>query len=325
MAEHKSGNPEELAKQLRAKMRKERPRSFSTFLALLLLCGTPLALLAWWLWPGRDLPRLMVIAFDQIALPGETVPLRARLTPEDPRVSAPDLGGLDVSFAELKPPSPQGEPPQQAQARSAGNGEAVVRWKAPAGDEAAEFQAAYTDPRAHYRAPDQARVFARRAQTPLLLVAVDALAEAGDDAWVRAPIGTIAVRPAADKALQAARDRQYQVVYLAAGAGSPIVYRKMRGWVELKAQEQRVLPEGPVLGQLPAPGAAPAASNWAEVFADLKKRFRGPVVGVGKEVPLAEALRGAGATALVVGEGDQAPAGVTRLASWAELAAKLPR
>jgi hypothetical protein len=126
---------------------------------------------------------------------------------------------------------------------------------------------------------------------------------------------------AAASALKAAREKHYQIVYLAAGAGSPMVARKMRGWVE---QGERRLPDGPVLGQLSDGGERSPAAHWADVFAGLKQRFKGIVVGVAKDPGLAQALREGGTTTFLVGIAD-APPGVTRVSSWADLPAQLPK
>jgi hypothetical protein len=324
MAEKNPERAEAMAKQLRAKMSTQRRRTSRTFLLLLLLAAIPLAFLAWWYWPRGALPRLDATAFDAVAVPGEALSLHAQLTPEEAGAVAPDLGGAEVYFAELALQGPQGEPPQQVRVRSTPDGVAAAGWKAPAAEEVVYFQASYTDPRGLYRREDRARLFTWKATTPLLLVELDALAAGGADAWAKAHVATIPAREAAGKALQAANEKRYQIVYIGRGAASPVVYRKMRVWLEAKAQEVTLLPDGPVLGHVPAAGEAPTPGGWAAVFRGLKQRFRGPVVGVARDVPLAETFRAAGVPALLVGDAE-VPRGMTRVAAWEDLLAKLPR
>jgi hypothetical protein len=190
--------------------------------------------------------------------------------------------------------------------------------------EVIDFKVTYLDPGEQYRKEDRARVFAWNADTPLLVVEVPALAEASPDAWQATNIRDVVPRAGSDATFKAARAKHYQVVYLAAGAGSPMVARKMRDWVETWAQGERRLPDGPVLGPWPDAGDAPTAATWSEVLASLRRRFRGPFAGVAKDPRVAEVIRDAGATAFMVGAPD-APQGVNRIPSWTDLAARLPK
>jgi hypothetical protein len=309
MAEQSSSDRDEMARRLRANLRGRGRQSLPSLLITLLLVGVPLGLLAWWLWPRPELPRLVLITFDQVALPGESVPLRARLVPQDANHPAPDLRGLELSFEEAA---------RQVNARSERSGEVEAPWQAPADREVMDFKVSYADPRQQYRTEDRARLWAWKADTPLLLVEVASLADAGPDAWRTGRIRDIPVPGPATNALKAARKKNYQVVYVA-GGGAPMVARKMRGWVE---QSERLLPDGPVLGQLSDGGERAAAVPWADALARLKQRFRGPAAGVATDPRLAQALHEAGVTTFVLGMAD-APQGVTRLTSWGDLAAQL--
>jgi hypothetical protein len=325
MAETPHVNPEEMARLLRANVQKQRPRKLRTFLILLVVLAGPVALLAWWAWPRPPLPRLMVIAFDQVALAGETVPLHGRLIPQDVTLTPPDLRGLEIFFEDLNVLARPGETGRRLQTQSASNGDATVPWPAPADAAVVDFKVAFTEARQHYHAEDRGRLFTWKAATPVMVVEVAALARAGPDAWRTGPIGLIAAQDGADKALQAAHQRHCQVVYMAAGAGSPLVYRKMRGWVETKALERGLFPVGPVLGQLPEGGAAPSAALWIEPVGRVKHWFGPPLMAVAKDPRLAEVLHAAGATVFMVGEAEDTPAGITRLPSWTDLAEHLSK
>jgi hypothetical protein len=322
MAEPNPINPEEMARLLRANIQKRRPRSLFTFLMVLGVCALPLALIAWWSWPRPELPRLVVIAFDQLALAGHPVPVRAWVTPQDANLPTPDLRDVIVSFEEFRLPQQPGAQAPVVQVRSDRKGEAMDM-NGLGGEDIVEFKVSHADPRQRYRTEDRARVFARPADTPLLLVEVAAVAKASPDAWRTSHIRDLVVQVAADKTLQVAQEKHYQVVYLAAGAASPMVYRKMRGWVETKAQEERLFPDGPVLGQLPDPGEPPQAALWAKPLAALKRRFRGIIVGVAKDARLGEVLHAGGATTYLVGAAGEMPPGITRLPSWEKLPAQL--
>jgi hypothetical protein len=208
---------------------------------------------------------------------------------------------------------------RKEQIASARSGAAEVRWQTPAAGQAVDFKVSYADPEQHYRTEDRARLFAYKADTFLLFVEVAALAQAGPDAWRSGNIRDIPADAAAKNALEAARQRGYQVVYLAAATGSPMVARRMRGWVEMS-----MLPDGPALGRLTDVDAAAAEAVWSKNLSPLKQRFRGSAAAVARDRSIVQALRATGIITFVVGEAE-APPGAIRLASWNELVAQLPK
>jgi len=293
---------------------------FRALLLILVLAGAPLALLAWLVWPRSELPRLNVIALDQVARPDETVGMESWLIPQDPRVAVGDLGGLEVSFEALTLPALPGGPPRQIMTRSDSNGHTTARWQAPAGEEIDEFKVSHAALRQRYRTEDRARLFVWQTETPIFLVEVAAVADSGPGVWRANHLGDIQARDSTDQALKAVHAKRYQVIYVAAGAATSMEYRLMRAWVETKAQPDGPFPEGPVLGQLPMQGAAPAARDWAERVAETRRRWRGSFAAVVKDPQLAEVLRDAGATTYVLTEAGEVPRGTTPLARWADLA-----
>jgi hypothetical protein len=308
---------EALARSLRANIQKRRPGYYRTLATTLGIVAVVLALVAWFFWPRPALPRLNILPFDQVALPGETVLMKAWLAPQDLGAEAPDLAGLEVSFEPLPFPARLGASPGEITARASSSGLVLASLAAPTGEGVLEFKVAHANPRQRYRTEDRARLFTWQPQTPLLFVEVAALADAGPDAWQgRLPVDA-APRPSAADALQAARAKNYQVVYLATGASTPLAYRLMRAWIERKSQDAGLFPDGPVLGQLPK-GGPPVARDWAERLRELRSRRPGPFAAVAKDPHLAESLRDAGATTFLLTEAAETPANVTLIRTWGD-------
>jgi hypothetical protein len=309
---------EEMARLLKASIRKRRPRYYPTLGVILAVFAVALVLVAWLLWPRPSLPPLNLLACDQIARPGESVAMEAWITPKDPHFAVPDLGGLNVSFEPLLPPARPGAALADVKTRSAANGHVRASITAPSGAEAIEFKVAHGSPEAGQRTEDRARLFVCRPETRLLLVELAAVADAAPHAWQGSGLGDIPARQAAGEALQKARSKNYQIVYIAAGAPTPMAYRLMRAWVETKTQEPSPFPDGPILGRLPQSGA-PAARDWIEDSKDLKRRWPGSFAAVAKDPRLAEVLRDAGATTFVLTEAGETPAETRHIRTWAEL------
>ena len=309
---------EEMARLLKANMRKRRPRYFRTLATILGAVGAVLLLVAWLFWPRPALPPLNLLACDQIARPGETVTMEAWLAPKDPGLAVPTLGGLDISFEPLLPPARPGAPLPEVKARSAPDGHFTAALTTPGGEEVIEYRISHGSPEPGGRAEDRARLFVWKPETPLLLVEVAALADAGPQAWQGIRRDEIPPRPSAGVALQAAHAKHYQIVYLASGAATPMAYRLMRALVETKSQEGGPFPDGPVLGQVP-PSGSPAARDWAERCKEMRRRWPGSFVAVVKDPELATVLRDAGARTFVLTEAGAAPPNTRSLLTWADL------
>jgi hypothetical protein len=289
---------EEMARQLKANIRKQRPRYYPTLGLTLAILAIAVALVAWRFWPRPALPPLNLLALDQIARPGETVVMEAWLAPRDPR-SAADLGGLDIAFAPLLLLGRADAPLRDVEVRSAPSGRAEASLAAPAGEEVVDIKVFHVPSQPGQRTEDRARLFVWKPQTPLLLVEVAAVADAGPDAWQGKRLDDISPRPSAGEALQAAHAKHYQVVYVATGAPTPMAYRLMRAWVETRSQENGPFPDGPVLGQLP-PGGSPTGRDWAERLKQIVQRWPGQLAAVVKDPELGEVLRAAGARTFVL-------------------------
>src|SRR5205823_6179244 len=116
-------------------------------LALLLL---PLGLFIWMVRPRPELPRLEVIAFDQLSLPGEVM-LHARLEPVESQPTPVSLDGLPVIFeaGSRDPAVPQ------VKARSEPGGEAHTSWTFK-GSQTAEYRVYYPGDQKRPGVPDRA-------------------------------------------------------------------------------------------------------------------------------------------------------------------------
>jgi hypothetical protein len=79
-----------------------------------------------------------------------------------------------------------------------------------------------------------------------------------------------------------------------------------------------------VLGPAAYPDGPDAEAFYRTVLADLKKRFPGTVVGVTRRVEEARAFQAAGLQTFLLADKADAPEGVTVVASWTELAKRLP-
>src|SRR5262245_47377572 len=116
---------DEMTAWLRASLAQQRPRPVKAALiglGLLVVLG---AALVWWFYPRAELPPPLVTAFDQMALPGEAVTLRARLEPADADADSPHLQGLDLFFET----GLLGEIQVIGRAATDAHGEASVAWQ----------------------------------------------------------------------------------------------------------------------------------------------------------------------------------------------------
>jgi hypothetical protein len=324
----RAARAEEITRLLKVAVSRRRPWTFGSALVALAVLVLPPALVAWWVWPRRPPPQLVVVTFDQAAPPGAALELRAQMEALDPDADEDDLVGREVHVEEAKIPGLPGDPPQVGKADSGADGAAAVPWKAPA-EGAGEFVFRHAGSERRPASEDRARVFTWPPDTPLLLIDGDRTLTAEPNvAWqtVNAQnIHTVQPQPAAAAALQAAAAKKYQVVYLAPGPDRATAYRKLRDWVGLRsAPEEKLFPAGPVLGRPAYTAAVTAAEARRKVLAELKERFPAKMVGVAGSVEAAEAFRAAGLTTFLLSAEAAVPPGVTRLAFWNELTNQLP-
>jgi hypothetical protein len=280
-------------------------------LAAVILCV--LGVLVWLMYPEPPPPRLTITALDTLVVAGEPIRIRAILEPEDAEEQRRTLDDLEVAFWET---------PTQRRTAVSDGGAARVTLDA-ATEQGTPFSASHVSVNRTYEIKDRARAYVFPKDAPVLLVEVEeTLADLEPGAWSKSNPIAIAVRPDAAEALTAARTKHgYRIVYVAARAELAKEYRRVRGWIDLKSQG--TLPPGPVLGRVDYPSSAVDASDARRhAFELLRERFRGPLCAVVRTAEAAEQCQALQIRPLAMGGGDF-PAGVTRLAGWADLPAAL--
>jgi hypothetical protein len=313
-------SPEEVTQLLKMAARKRRPWTVWSVLFCLVLIGVPVGLLLWWLWPRPALPHVLVLTFDEVAVSGAVVTLRAQLRPADDEDPGVSLRGIDVYFKDVTNPQRAGLEPWQEQTQSDEHGVATARWQPPASPMVGAFEARIFGDRRRKGGLDTGRVFLWPANTPLLVVDADTtLTDAPISAWRRSIPADVRRPSESAEALQTARAKGYQIVYLALAVDEPLAYRKVRDWVQHRPPaNQKRFPDGPVLGRPSYAGDMDEGQARHDLLDGLRQRFSGPLAGVARQARTAEAYRTAGLRTYLVAEGE-VPAGVTRLKTWAEL------
>src|SRR6516225_6133224 len=86
----------------RASFGDRRRWSITRILVTLSVVAGLVAVLVWWIWPKPQLPPLLMVAYDQVALPDETVFLRAAVEPIQGSSADMDLSGCELFFLDLK-------------------------------------------------------------------------------------------------------------------------------------------------------------------------------------------------------------------------------
>jgi hypothetical protein len=306
---------DELTARLRASLAQKRSRPYKAILigvTLLIAVGT---VLAWWFYPGPEPPPSVVIAFDQVALPGEPVKLRARLAPSDPDGPAPRLDGWELTFET----GLLGEIRVLGQATTDATGEATLFWQPPPEGMPTTITVRFPGDRRRKESSSQARVFTFRRDAAVLLVDVAALAKADVETWRTRNILEIPPTPGAAAALTAARRKGFHPIYLAQTVDAGRLYGQARGWVHSQLAGKDPLPPGPTLGR---GSASDPAGLLGDLLDDMKQTFSGPVVAVTADSKTAEAFQKARFTTLLLSDRKGAPPGI-RLASWSDLDKRL--
>lgn len=312
---------DELTRRLRESARRKRPWSLAVLLAALLVIFGPLGLLVWWTWPEADPPRLVIVACDQLARPGEETTLRAFLEPIGGPGRKIDLSGYDVVFEEKLNLPVAGKEPRRERATSQADGSSAVSWQAPKNSATADVAARYLGDKKRRGAEDRARLYGWPAETPLLLVDVaSTLSPEPAESWEEKNILDIPPLPGAGKALQEAAQLKFKVIYLAVPARSPLVYRKYRGWVMNQSMGKNIFPAGPVLGKSSYNQEESAARE--AILRGLKDGFTGRMIAVVGTGRAAAVCRAVGVLTILLGP-EAAPEDVVRLPSLGDLPAKL--
>src|SRR5260370_39695636 len=209
---------DEVTQKLRAGARKRRPLAWKGVLLVVALLLVPAGLWLWWIYPKPEPPRLDVAAFDQLGLAGQDIDLRAHLEPLDVDPGTVNLAGFSLFFEENLVPGKSGKVRETTSERG---GLAAVSGRFPDGQQKNSFVVRLPGDKHRRWAIDRAQVFLFPKETPLLLVDVPILSSASAGDWqTKNPLD---IKPLAEaaKALQIARKKKFQAVYLALAAEPP--------------------------------------------------------------------------------------------------------
>jgi len=318
----KKMNPDEVTALLKQAAKKRRPWTLGSSLGCLLLVAVPLGLFLWWVWPRGPGPTFLLLTFDEVAVEGRPVTLRAVLLPADEESAEAELEGREVHFEEFGPPG-GASPRWAATAAADGGGRAEAECTPPAGRPVYDFVALHKGGKDR-AASDRGRVFSWPAGATLLLVDVEGtLTDAPAKVWLTQSAADIPRDRTAVAALQHAAAK-YRVAYVSLSSDLPLPQRKVRDWVQRGASApDSPLPDGPVLGRTAFPDPRTEDRARRDLAADLTKRFTGQVVAVTARPQAAESYAAAGVKTYLVSGEKQAPKGVSQVADWAALAAQL--
>jgi hypothetical protein len=299
-----------LAKAAFADRKRRSPVTILVTLAILVLLLTGLA---WWFWPRPELPPLVLAAYDQVALPDESIRLVASVEPRDAERGGVSLSGCDLYFQEVKSGQLLGKVITQH------DGSAILESSFPAGDLPVEIIVRYPGRQDRRRGlQDKVRVFVWPADSALLLVDADhALAEIAEEKLWTANNLDIRPRKGAAAALRKLRTK-YQIIYLVATADRPSRYGKLRAWLERGAPAQEQFPDGPVIAPMAGPLESDPTVFQRAVLAEFKGRFRGTIASITNQAQAARLFQEAGMQSFQL----EAPAeleGITALKNWGEL------
>jgi hypothetical protein len=305
-------NADELAKQLQASLRRQRPRPWLLIGGLLLVSALALGGLAWWLAPRPDPPPLAALAVDTLAAADESTEARAILVMTEGEPDPVRMAGQEVVFLESAPAAP-GAAPREVKATTDEQGVARADWPLPEGATTAGFLVRYADLRRRKVSLTEGRVFRWPRDSAVVLVDVEtALAGAPPARWTADP-HAIAPRAGAGPALQALQKDGRRVVYLAPHGQGWAHDRNVQAWLQKQFAPGPALPVGPLLGPLAGGDAVD------RVVSATVSHFTGPAAIVTADAGLVEAYRQRGVRPVWFGK--DAPANVPAAADWAALPA----
>lgn len=310
---------DDMQQKLQESLRKRRPRILPVLLIVSGLVIGILGLLVFLLYPRPELPRLQVVAFDQLAAVGGEVQLHGRLEMPSGETRNTSLANLEMIFEDGGLRNIAGQKLERVTVRTKSDGSASCPWRFPEGFLQGEFVArrigTTTSPGTH----DRGRVVLLPKESRLVLVHVDrTLAAVPDDAWEERNILDIPAAPGAAETLAALERSKYRVIYLAMNAEKPSLYQKMRGWVKNQGSAgPKRFPMGPVLSRLAS--GKQGVDSRQQTAAVLKEQFTGAHLAIVGTVSAARELHAAGYLVYYLGQKGDAPAGVEQARDWAEL------
>jgi hypothetical protein len=324
----KKPDPVTLLAQNRAAKARQQVRKgvLLAVLALLLLLG----LIGWLAWRSpKDLP-VRVVAFDQVATPDVPAALRAQLRPENPEDEGANLDGHALFFNDSmhggQIGKPRANPLRGEKATTDKAGAGAVQSSYPASDRPYPFVVTLLDDQEKLRSYDNAAVYVWPPGSRLLVVeARSALLKETEEGFRSKKPFSLAAYPGAAAALKKAARGKYRIVYLATGPTRPEDYQKLRGWLQrFIPVTGRVFPEGPTLGRPNYSDGSDEAGAQRQVLRFLRERFRGRMVGLVRRAGDARVFQEAGLATALIGKDPDAPRGVKRVKSWAEVDRALP-
>lgn len=329
MAEQKKRlSEEQVTAMLKTGAKKRRPKRLTMFVVLFVLFILPLALLTWWFWPRPTPPRLIVIAFDHFAAPGQNLTIRTQLESPPDAEGEVRLTNWPVYFQEQRLLPIAGKSAWEAKGETDNKGIVTAKWKLPEIVAPLTYVARYAPPddRLDVHAEDRGQVFFVAPVTPLLVVDVEnSLTDGKVNNWNKKNILDIPFKTEAFVALAAAAQRKKMlVVYLACGVGSGSDYRKVRGWIQgIQLPNGQLAPAGPVLARSSYLDNGAPPVHMKQRIKALREEFKNPIYFVTSDHQSAKELNELATKTIYVSDDPLPPMNVITIKQWDQLAGEL--
>jgi hypothetical protein len=284
-----------------------------------------LAFIAWLNLPEPEPIPLMVIAADNVTVPGAPVSLRAWLRPVRKKDEDVALGGHEVFFLDAMLAGPGAARPAGRLREKVATGEdweASLEWQPP---DNPPPTVVVRFPGMKYPSYDMARIFVWPAQSKVLIVeARHGMMSVDEKTFQKAHVTQVAPLPGVTEALVDARKRKYQIVYFAVAPDRPERYRKLRGWLQGRLPNGReIFPDGPALGRASYADDTDETTATRDSLRALKRHF-GRLVGVVGRPRDAKTFAKEGVKTILVAEDGEPRDGVKTVKSWQDVASSLP-
>jgi hypothetical protein len=267
---------ENLAKELKTSLAKDRPRTWKPVLALIGICSLILAMMLWWFLPRAQPPVLQVVAFDDVFTPDEKPIARGQLFAPPGVESALRLSGQQIAFDDQN---------HEASVKSDDKGQGTAEWPTENEEIAAFFVRFIDRNRRQGSAKESGRLYIWPKNAKIVLVDADeTLTDAHDDAA---------------RVLDQAVENGWHIAYLALAGEKANDFRQARSRIDNLVK----LPKGPYLGrrQYPAPPDS-LESARREAVQSLRSKFKGQMVAVVQAADTAMALQGLGVRVIRIGD-----------------------
>ncbi len=296
---------DELTKQLKETLVRRRPKPAKIVLVTLAVSVVFLVGLAYFLYNGPRLPPLQVLAFDVVAVEGESPAARVQLFSNEPETPLTALRRKSVVIQEPRRVNQPDANRRLETLQSDDAGQAEIDWSI--GKETiGEFLASYVNfERQHASVNDRGLLFVWPAATPIVIVAADEALIADE---LNAEAGTALMKASTDG---------WRVIYVCTEQTAPAEFVLARQWL----RRQPRLPRGPVLGPRHPLETPASEESRREIFASLEKKFTGPKLAIVKSPATARIAKDARLPTTILGDAKDLP-GVQSAATWADVAIK---